>query len=57
METTVEKTTKMLFQSCPLYEEGFTGRCSDCGMRQECIMLTVLDKLQVIEIKLNNLAP
>ncbi|MDD5095571.1 MAG: hypothetical protein PHV74_14525 [Dehalococcoidia bacterium] len=55
MERTAEKTTKQLFQPCPLYEEGFGGRCKDCGKRQECIALTVLDKLQTIESKLDTL--
>lgn len=56
MMRTTETMAEKLFQPCPLYEEGFTGRCKDCGERQECIMLTVLGKLQMIDAKLNTMA-
>ena len=38
---------------CPLYEEGFTNHCTDCFERQECIMLTVLGKLQRLENRID----
>jgi hypothetical protein len=41
---------------CPLYMEGFSGRCADCGSRQECISLAILGKMQDIESRLNSLA-
>jgi hypothetical protein len=51
-----EKMADEINQPCPLYEEGFTGRCADCGIRQECISLAILGKMQKIEAKLNSLA-
>ncbi len=56
MEKTAERTERKLYQPCPLYEEGFGGRCKECGERQECIMLTVLGKLQSIDNKLSDLS-
>jgi hypothetical protein len=50
-----EEAKERLFQPCPLYEEGFVGRCKECLERQECILLTVLGTLQKIETKLNGL--
>jgi hypothetical protein len=53
MLRTSEKMAESHLQPCPLYEEGFTGGCKDCFDRQECIMLTVLGKLQSLEAKLD----
>ncbi len=51
-----DKSPERLFQPCPLYEDGFGGRCKECLERQDCMMLTILGKLRALESKFNDAA-
>lgn len=45
------QTKKQLFGPCPLYQDGFSGPCEGCVQRTECILLTVLHKVESLESK------
>jgi hypothetical protein len=44
---------KEVYKPCPLFEEEFTGPCQNCNQRVECMMLTVLRKLDSLEQRLD----
>jgi hypothetical protein len=56
MEKTQERNVARSYQPCPLYQDNFEGHCRDCGDRQECMMLVILGKLQILSSKLDKLA-
>jgi len=43
------KVSEQIENTCPHYHSDFSGRCEDCGLRTDCMMKTVLRKLQSLE--------
>lgn len=56
MTQTERKERESVVPMCPLYEEGFVGYCEDCTSRVDCMLLTILARLEQIEARLERLA-
>lgn len=52
---TESKEREAVVPTCPLYEEGFLGYCEGCTSRVDCMLLTVLARLEQIEERLERL--
>ena len=49
MKETTGQFEEVGLPTCSLYQEGFTGNCECCGQRVECILLSILRKVQYLE--------
>ena len=56
MTQTERKQREAVVPPCPLYEEGFLGNCEGCTQRVDCILLTILQRVERIEASIEKLA-
>ena len=56
MTQTESKKREAVVPACPLYQDGFVGNCEGCAQRTDCILLTVLQRVERIEMRLEKLA-
>lgn len=56
MTQTDRKLREAVVPPCPLYEEGFLGYCEGCTRRVDCILLTILQRVEQIEMRIEKLA-
>ena len=56
MTQTERKQTVAVVPTCPLYEEGFLGNCEGCAQRVDCILLTILQRVEQLEISIEKLS-
>ncbi|MDY6918117.1 MAG: hypothetical protein SVP26_09290 [Chloroflexota bacterium] len=56
MTQTKREEKEAVVPACPLYQDGFVGYCEGCAQRTDCILLTVLQRVEQIEMRLERLA-
>ena len=56
MTQTERKQREAVVPTCPLDQEGFLGNCDGCTQRVDCILLTILQRVERIEVSIEKLA-
>lgn len=56
MKTATSKQAGLTEGTCPLYAKDFSGYCEDCVQRGDCMLKTILHKVETLEARIEQLS-
>ncbi len=55
MKEVAERRTGLTELTCPHYQKDFSGYCEGCNQRGDCMLQTLLHKVESLETKIEDL--